>query len=108
MYALRQRWLKFSDQCADRIRLALEARTASVRQGLIDGFKPANLSKAACVRILTRDPMDTDSFFFSFESDLPETAVRLYLAGLRSGRPRLRRKALAAPVFIVQNESCLP
>ena len=25
------RWLKFSDKCADRIRLALDARTASVR-----------------------------------------------------------------------------
>ena len=31
MYALRQRWLKFSEQCAERIRQALEARTAAVR-----------------------------------------------------------------------------
>jgi hypothetical protein len=26
MYALRQRWLKFSENCAERIRLALDAR----------------------------------------------------------------------------------
>jgi hypothetical protein len=32
MYALRQRWLKFSDNCGERIRPALDARTASVNR----------------------------------------------------------------------------
>jgi hypothetical protein len=31
MHALRQRWLKFSESCGERIRLALDARTRSVK-----------------------------------------------------------------------------
>jgi hypothetical protein len=52
--------------------------------------------------------MDTASFFFSFESDLLETAQKLASGGLPKKCPRPSvTKTLAVPVFIVQNESCL-
>jgi hypothetical protein len=47
--------------------------------------------------------MDTASFFFSFESDLPETALKaLIWRGFGSG-DQASQKTLAAPVFIVKN-----
>src|SRR5260370_42157200 len=51
--------------------------------------------------------MDSASFFFSFEFDLPGTALRLLSGRAPEVATRLRKKTLAAPVFIVQNESCL-
>ena len=51
----------------------------------------------------TQDPMSTHSFFFSFESALPERDPRPASGGLTSlGRPGLK-KSLEVPVFIVQN-----
>ena len=51
--------------------------------------------------------MDTLAFFFSFEFDLPQTALGLSFGGLQKWAAKLCQKTLAAPVFIVQNESCL-
>jgi hypothetical protein len=51
--------------------------------------------------------MDTASFFFSFESDLLETAQKLASGGLPKCRGQVSQKTLAVAVFIVQNESCL-
>src|SRR5258707_8929716 len=51
--------------------------------------------------------MDTASFFFSFEFCLPGTALRPLSGRAPEVAPRLRKKTLAAPVLIVQNESCL-
>ena len=54
----------------------------------ISGFKPANVSLASSVRKVTRDPLDSASFFFSFESDLPQSALELLIRrDSRSGRP---------------------
>jgi hypothetical protein len=52
--------------------------------------------------------MDTASFFFSFESDLPEIVLRLVSDGLRKVPQLGIDQTLASPVFIVQNEACLP
>jgi hypothetical protein len=52
--------------------------------------------------------MDNASFFFSFEFDLPQTALELLFGGLRKWAAKLCKKTLAALVFIVQNELCLP
>jgi hypothetical protein len=51
--------------------------------------------------------MDNASFFFSFESDLLQTALELLFGGLRKWEAKLCKKTLAALVFIVQNELCL-
>src|SRR5215470_10416103 len=50
----------------------------------------------------------TVSFLFSFEFDLTQTAPKLPFGGLQKWAAKLCKKTLAAPVFIVQNESCLP
>jgi len=52
--------------------------------------------------------MDNASFFFSFEFDLPQTALEPLSGGLRNWAAKLCKKTLAARVFIVQNELCLP
>jgi hypothetical protein len=74
--------------------------------GMICGYKPANVSLASSVRRVSQDPMDTASFFFSFESDLPGT-LRLLSGGAPEVGGQVSQKTLAVPVFIVQNESCL-
>ena len=52
--------------------------------------------------------MDNASFFFSFEFDLPQTALELLFGGLRKLGGQALQKTLAALAFIVQNELCLP
>src|SRR5215831_9262430 len=70
----------------------------------ISGFKPANNELGSSVRQSAQDPMNTHSFFFSFDSVLPGEASKPASGGLPSwGRPSLK-KTLAVPVFIVQND----
>ena len=59
------------------------------------------------IRRVTHDSLDTAYFFFSFESDLPETAPRHLSGGPQKGSGQVSQKSLATPVFIGQNESCL-
>jgi hypothetical protein len=54
------------------------------------------------------DSMDTASFFLSFESDLPETVLRLASDALKKVPQFGVEKTLAGPVLIVQNEARLP
>ena len=51
--------------------------------------------------------MDTASFFFSFESYLPESVLRLASDGLPKASRLGVENTLAGPVLIVQNEACL-
>ena len=71
-------------------------------------FKAAKASFAVFVRTVSHDSMDSASFFFSFESDLPEIVLGLVSDGLRKGPQLGVEETLASPVFIVQNEACLP
>src|SRR5260370_7212219 len=59
------------------------------------------------IRRVTHDSLDTAYFFFSFESDLPETAPRHLSGGPQKWSGQVSQKSLATPVFIGQNESCL-
>jgi hypothetical protein len=52
--------------------------------------------------------MDSASFLFSFESDLPETVLRLVSDGLQEAPQLGIEKMLAGTVIIVQNEACQP
>jgi hypothetical protein len=79
----------------------------SAAKGMICGYKPANVSLALVVRRVTRDPMDTGSFFFLFESDLLGNPLRLLSGGAPEVGDQASKKTLADPVSIVQNESCL-
>src|SRR5215469_863285 len=73
-------------------------------QWTLGGFKPANNELGSSVRQSAQDPMNTHSFFFSFDSVLPGEASKPASGGLPSwGRPSLK-KTLAVPVFIVQND----
>src|SRR5258708_30692258 len=65
------------------------------------------LHRRGPIRRVTHDSLDTTYFFFSFESDLPETAPRHLSGGPQKWSGRVSRKSLATPVFIGQNESCL-
>ena len=69
----------------------------------IGGYKPANVLMASSVRSVTHDPMDTASFFFSFDSVLPERASKPVSDGLPSWELPSLKKTLAVPVFIAQN-----
>src|SRR5215471_5837742 len=76
----------------------------SADQWTLGGFKPANNELGSSVRQSAQDPMNTHSFFFSFDSVLPGEASKPASGGLPSwGRPSLK-KTLAVPVFIVQND----
>src|SRR5215469_6440790 len=76
----------------------------SADQWTLGGFKPANNELGSSVRQSAQDPMNTHSFFFSFDSVLPGEASKPASGGLPSwGRPSLQ-KTLAVPVFIVQND----
>src|SRR5260370_36191531 len=59
------------------------------------------------IRRVTHDSLDTAYFFFSFESDLPETAPRHLSGGPQKWSGQASQKSLATPVFMGQNESCL-
>src|SRR5215471_9300475 len=77
---------------------------SSGSQWTLGGFKPANNELGSSVRQSAQDPMNTHSFFFSFDSVLPGEASKPASGGLPSwGRPSLK-KTLAVPVFIVQND----
>src|SRR5258707_15573747 len=71
------------------------------------------LHRRGPIRRVTHDSMDTAYFFFSFESNLPETAPRHLSGGPQKWSGQVSQKPLATPVFIGpplligQNESCL-
>src|SRR5215831_14320986 len=84
-------------RCSELIRRSADHWT-------LGGFKPANNELGLSVRQSAQDPMNTHSFFFSFDSVLPGEASKPASGGLPSwGRPSLK-KTLAVPVFIVQND----